>query len=109
VNSFRDWAPTKIEALPSRWLQQSAKNGETLRLGGLATIAVLIAAALVSFFFYRRTQEQNIRVYARAASGSLQMRLGRLLAQGRIGEQHANRGPRLPRSVSSPGKRGEPA
>src|SRR5712691_1367440 len=31
----------------------------TLRFGGLATVAVLIVAGLVSFFFYRRTQEQN--------------------------------------------------
>jgi DNA-binding response OmpR family regulator/S1-C subfamily serine protease len=36
----------------------------TLRLGGLATIAVLLVAALVAFIFYRRTQEQNTRVYA---------------------------------------------
>src|SRR5437588_7578083 len=36
----------------------------TLRFGGLATVAVLIVAGLVSFFFYRRTQEQNTRVYA---------------------------------------------
>jgi DNA-binding response OmpR family regulator len=36
----------------------------TLRVGGLATIAVLAVAALVVFFFYRRTQEQNTRVYA---------------------------------------------
>jgi serine protease Do len=44
----------------------SAVNEErrTLRLGGLATIAVLIVAALASFIFYRRTQEQNTRVYA---------------------------------------------
>jgi DNA-binding response OmpR family regulator len=44
----------------------SAVNEErrTFRLGGLATIAVLIIAALVSFIFYRRTQEQNTRVYA---------------------------------------------
>jgi DNA-binding response OmpR family regulator len=44
----------------------SAVNEErrTLRLGGLATIAVLILAALASFIFYRRTQEQNTRVYA---------------------------------------------
>src|SRR6266403_4873498 len=31
----------------------------TLRVGGLATVAVLIAASLVFFLFYRRTQEQN--------------------------------------------------
>src|ERR1700746_3511744 len=44
----------------------SAVNEErrTLRLGGLATIAVLIVAALAAFIFYRRTQEQNTRVYA---------------------------------------------
>jgi DNA-binding response OmpR family regulator len=35
-----------------------------LRLGGIATVAVLIVASLVFFFFYRRTQEQNTRVYA---------------------------------------------
>lgn len=36
----------------------------TLKIGRLATIAVLIIAALVFFLFYRRTQEQNTRVYA---------------------------------------------
>src|SRR3989454_10860110 len=36
----------------------------TLRVGGLATVTVLIAASLVFLFFYRRTQEQNTRVYA---------------------------------------------
>src|SRR5580700_4460905 len=36
----------------------------TLRVGGLATVAVLIVASLVFFFFYRRTQEQNTRVFA---------------------------------------------
>ena len=36
----------------------------TLRVGGLATVIVLIAASLVSLFYYRRTQEQNTRVYA---------------------------------------------
>jgi hypothetical protein len=36
----------------------------TLRFGGLATVAVLIVAGLVSFVFYRRTQQQNTRVYA---------------------------------------------
>jgi len=36
----------------------------TLRVGRLATIAVLIVAASVLFFLYRRTQEQNSRVYA---------------------------------------------
>src|SRR6266478_6256455 len=36
----------------------------TLRVGGLATVAVLIVASVVFFFFYHRTQEQNTRVYA---------------------------------------------
>jgi DNA-binding response OmpR family regulator len=36
----------------------------TLRVGGLVTVGVLIAASLVFFFIYRRTQEQNTRVYA---------------------------------------------
>ena len=36
----------------------------TLRVGGLATVIVLIAAGLVSLFYYRRTQQQNTRVYA---------------------------------------------
>ena len=36
----------------------------TLRVGGLATIIVLIAAGLVFLFSYHRTQEQNTRVYA---------------------------------------------
>jgi DNA-binding response OmpR family regulator/S1-C subfamily serine protease len=36
----------------------------TLRAGSLAIIAVLIVGALVSLLFYRRTQEQNTRVYA---------------------------------------------
>jgi DNA-binding response OmpR family regulator/S1-C subfamily serine protease len=36
----------------------------TLRAGSLAIITVLIVGALVSLLFYRRTQEQNTRVYA---------------------------------------------
>jgi DNA-binding response OmpR family regulator/S1-C subfamily serine protease len=36
----------------------------TLRLGGLASLAVLVAAGLVFFSFYRRSEEQNVRVYA---------------------------------------------
>ena len=35
----------------------------TLRVGGLATVIVLIAAGLIFLFSYRRTQEQNTRVY----------------------------------------------
>ena len=36
----------------------------TLRVVGLATVAVLIVAGLVFFFIYRRNLEQNTRVYA---------------------------------------------
>jgi DNA-binding response OmpR family regulator len=36
----------------------------TLRTGGLATIAALAVAAVIFLFSYRRTQEQNTRVYA---------------------------------------------
>jgi DNA-binding response OmpR family regulator len=36
----------------------------TLRIGGLATGSVLLLAALAFLFSYRRTQEQNTRVYA---------------------------------------------
>ena len=36
----------------------------TLRVGGLATVAVLIVAGLVFSLVYRRAQQQNVRVYA---------------------------------------------
>jgi len=36
----------------------------TLRVGGLASVGILIVTSLVLLFFYRRTQEQNTRVYA---------------------------------------------
>jgi DNA-binding response OmpR family regulator len=36
----------------------------TLRVGGLATAGVVVVAALAFLFSYRRTQEQNTRVYA---------------------------------------------
>ena len=36
----------------------------TVRVGALVTIAVVIAAGLASFYFYRRAQEQTTRVYA---------------------------------------------
>jgi DNA-binding response OmpR family regulator len=36
----------------------------TLRIGRLATISLLVVAAAIFFFLFRRTQEQNTRVYA---------------------------------------------
>jgi DNA-binding response OmpR family regulator len=50
------------------------KERRILRVGGLAAVATLIIAALVVSLFYRRTQEQNVRVYAaitRLQSGML--------------------------------------
>ena len=35
----------------------------TLRVAGVVAVLVLIAAGLVALFFYRRTQEENTRVY----------------------------------------------
>lgn len=47
-------------------LAEENRNEErrALRIGGLATVGVLIVAGIVFFFSYRRTQEQNTRVYA---------------------------------------------
>ncbi len=36
----------------------------TLQAGGAITVVLVVLAGLVSLFFYRRTQEQNTRVYA---------------------------------------------
>jgi DNA-binding response OmpR family regulator/S1-C subfamily serine protease len=66
ADEFRDRLRLAEENRNATQQVVSAVNEErrTLRLGGLATIAVLIVAALASFIFYRRTQEQNTRVYA---------------------------------------------
>src|SRR6266478_4853253 len=78
----------------------TAVNDErrTLRVGGLATVAVLIVASLVFFFFYRRTQEQNTRVYAaitRLQTGvlteqQLMERSRRALEDGERGQSRAS-------------------
>jgi DNA-binding response OmpR family regulator/S1-C subfamily serine protease len=39
----------------------------TLRIGGRLAVAALVTAGLAFLFFYRRTQEQNTRVYAALA------------------------------------------
>jgi S1-C subfamily serine protease/DNA-binding NarL/FixJ family response regulator len=68
----------------------------TLRVGGLATVAVFIVAGLVFFFFYRRTQEQNTRVYAaitRLQTGVLTEQ--RLMERSRRALEDGERGPSL--------------
>ena len=66
----------------------------TLRVGGLASVAVLIVAGLVFFFFYRRTQEQNTRVYAaitRLQTGVLTQQ--QLMERSRRALEDRERGP----------------
>jgi DNA-binding response OmpR family regulator/S1-C subfamily serine protease len=68
----------------------------TLRVGGLATLAVLIVAGLVSFFLHRRTQEQNTRVYAaitRLQTGVLTQQ--QLIERSRRAAEDGGRGPSL--------------
>jgi DNA-binding response OmpR family regulator/S1-C subfamily serine protease len=68
----------------------------TLRVGGLAAVAVLIVAGLVSFFFYRRTQEQNTRVYAaitRLQNGALTQQ--QLMERSRRAPEDGERGSSL--------------
>jgi DNA-binding response OmpR family regulator/S1-C subfamily serine protease len=66
----------------------------TLRRGGLATVAVLIVAGLVSFFLYRRTQQQNTRVYVaitRLQTGMLTQQ--QLIDRSRRALEDGQRGP----------------
>jgi S1-C subfamily serine protease len=75
-----------------------AKERRTLRIGGLATVAALVVAALLSFLFYRHTQEQNTRVYAaitRLQSG--------VLTQQQLMERSRRALEELERSPSPPG------
>ena len=70
----------------------------TLRVGGLASVGVLVVAGLIFFFSYRRTQEQNTRVYAaitRLQSGvlteqQLMERSRRALGEGERGSSRAS-------------------
>jgi S1-C subfamily serine protease len=69
----------------------------TLRVGGLATVAVLVIASLVFFFFYRRGQEQNTRVYAaitRLQTGILTEQ--QLMERSRRASESGERAPSLP-------------
>src|SRR5882724_11270576 len=65
ANEFRERLRLAEENRNATQQVVTAVNEErrTLRFGGLATVAVVIVAGLVTFFFYRRTQEQNTRVY----------------------------------------------
>jgi DNA-binding response OmpR family regulator/S1-C subfamily serine protease len=66
VDEFRDRVRLAEENRSATQQVVTAVNEErrTLRVGGLAGVAVLVVAALVFIFFYRRGQEQNTRVYA---------------------------------------------
>ena len=67
-----------------------------LRVGGLVTAAVLIVAAVVFVFFYRRTQEQNTRVFAaitRLQTGVLTQQ--RLIERSRRALEEAEHRPSL--------------
>jgi DNA-binding response OmpR family regulator/S1-C subfamily serine protease len=66
VDRFRERLRLAEESRNTTQQVVTAVNEErrTLRVGALTTIGVLVVAALVSFFLYRRSQEQNIRVYA---------------------------------------------
>ena len=66
----------------------------TLRVGGLASVAVLIVAGLVFLFFYRRTQQQNTRVYSaitRLQTGVLTQQ--HLMERSRRALEDGERGP----------------
>ena len=66
----------------------------TLRIGELATAGVLLVAALAFLFSYRRTQEQNTRVYAaitRLQSGVLTQQ--QLMERSRRAFQDQDHGP----------------
>jgi DNA-binding response OmpR family regulator/S1-C subfamily serine protease len=69
ADEFRERLRVAEESRSATRQVVTAVNEErrTLRVGGLATVAVLIVASLVFFFFYRRSQEQNTRVYAAIA------------------------------------------
>src|SRR5258707_8540426 len=65
-------------------------------VGGVASVAVLVVAGLVFFFFCRRAQEQNTRVYAaitRLQSGVLTEQ--RLMERSRRALEDGARGPSL--------------
>jgi serine protease Do len=69
----------------------------TVRVGRLTTIAVLVVAAVVFFFLYRHSQEQNRRVYAaitRLQTGVLTEK--QLMERSRRALEDGERSPSLP-------------
>jgi DNA-binding response OmpR family regulator/S1-C subfamily serine protease len=66
VDGFRERLRLAEENRNATQQVMTAVNEErqTVRIGGLTAIAVLVVAALVFLFLYRRSQEQNTRVYA---------------------------------------------
>jgi DNA-binding response OmpR family regulator/S1-C subfamily serine protease len=100
VDAFRERLRIAEENRDATQQVVTAVNEErrTLRIGGLASVAVLIVAGLVFFFFYRRTQQQNTRVYAaitRLQTGvltqqQLMERSRRALADGERGPSPAS-------------------
>ncbi len=80
----------------------------TLRVGRLATITVLIVAAVVFFFLYRRTQEQNTRVYAaitRLQTGVLTQQQLMERTRQALGDGERIPGERIPSPTSDQQKR----
>jgi len=68
----------------------------TLRVGGLAAVAVLVVGALVFFLLYRHNQQQNTRVYAsitRLQTGMLTEQ--RLMESSRRGLEASEHAPSL--------------
>src|SRR5215469_7806864 len=69
----------------------------TLRVGGILAVAVLLVAGVAFLVFYRRTQQQNTRVYAaitRLQSGVLTQQ--QLMDQSRRALEDVQRGPSPP-------------
>ncbi|MGA8272953.1 MAG: response regulator [Candidatus Sulfotelmatobacter sp.] len=66
ADDFRERLHLAVENRTATQEVVTAVNQErrTLRLGALASIAVLIIAGLIFFSLYRHTQQQNTRVYA---------------------------------------------
>ncbi len=95
ADEFRDRLRLAEENQNANQQVVAAVNEErrTLRVGGLVTVIALIAAGLVFLFFYRRTQEQNTRVYAaitRLQTGMLTQQ--QLMERSRRAREEVERG-----------------